>query len=241
MPSKTTSIRSRVKTLTTTEFYEIIRSTVIKRRAKCLRNGDESSKWFHELGTIAANMSKAVPREQVELSSLLASVAERAEDLRGSTPSSFSKPFTTLLDAIQEQNDGWSEVLIDHFDKLQELIYREEKKPKTQTDTFAFSQQDTVQEFDKVPPLRDDDKAAIGQAIQWSRSLDPDRLYDLLNLSTQQILRYLDANGFSMRELARQLSVTHTGLGYIMRGKRDPSGAIQKKVLLFAVFHMFEE
>lgn len=234
-------MRSRIKKLTTPEFYEIIRSTVIKRRAKCLRNGDESSKWFDELGTIASDMSKAVPSEQSELSTLLASVAKGAKDLRGSAPSSFSKPFATLLDAIQEQNDGWSEGLISHFDKLQELIYREDKKPKSQTDTFAFSQQDTVQEFDKAPPLQEEELAGIEQALEWSRSLDPEQLHALLDLSTQQLLRYLTTSGFSIRELARQLDVTHNGLGYIMRGKRDPSGAIQKKVLMFAVFHMLDE
>ena len=221
------------------EFRESLEKSVDHQRKKCLERKRKTSKWFGTFAGCCTILAKTLDKSSIASSVLssLKSVRRLVANVPKAEPIGLSGPLVTAMDRLIEEPKLFTPAVAQIFDQVRELVYPGE----TETQRGGSTTQDTVQEFDRVPPLQEDELAEIEQAIEWSRSLDPDRLYAFLDLPTQQILRYLTSQGLSVRELARQLEVTHGALSHIMRGKRDPSGAIQKKVMMFAVFHLLDE
>lgn len=217
-------------------FYEKVRSAVIRHRASCRTGGKKSSIWFRELGAVAVEIAKMLPKDCSELSGMLTSVRATVRNVPAAQPSSISKPFTKVLEFFADRNEIVTSDLLVIFDKLKELVYRQDDEVQEQGDTAVPVEKDTVQEFDRVPPLEPEELNEIAAPLEWARELDPQQLKQFLNLTPQQLLRFLTAQGYSVREIARELEVSHVGLSHIMRGKRNPSESLMAQIRVLAIF-----
>lgn len=233
------SARRQLAKYVSEEFYAEVRSSVIRQRAVCRTNDKKTNKWFRDLGAMAVEFTASLPADCDDLSQKLAAVGAAAQNASEVRPSSLSKPFTELLDAVQERDEFVSTDLLSSFDKLRELIYRQEKKVSEQADTAVPVQKDTVQEFDRVPKLTDEEFEEIATPIEWGKSLqtaESSQVFEaLIDLSSQQVLRYLESKGYGVRQLSDLTGVTRSTLSAIRNGRTVPQESIAKRILKFAI------
>ena len=227
----------RFEALLDGEFYQKIRSAVNNRRSKCRETGEKSPKWFRELAALASEMAKAIPGDSYDLLTPLRAVSQSVKNVGESKPSSFSKPFTKLLDELKTNEEMCSTSLLEHFDKLRELVYRQPERKIAQTDTDEPSEQDTVQEFERT--LSQEEIAEITEAKQWAEdlSLPEDRksIETLLFTSTQDILLYLKSQGYGVNELSRILEIPPSSISGMARGKTQPPESASQKIRKFLI------
>lgn len=217
-----------------------IRNAANGWRTKCRMSGEKSMKWFREYASLAADMADELPHDRTDLIKPLRALERKVKDVREVMPPSLSKPFWGLLDGLKANDELRTTALLEHFDKLKELVYRrvDNSRVQAETDTSVPSQDTTVPEFGRK--LEPEEIEEIEAAKDWAEGLtvprDLESLNKILSMSTQDMLLYLKDEGYGVRELSRILEIPPSTISVVIRGTSEPKESVAKRVRHFLLF-----
>lgn len=235
MEKKDTSSPKPLPEFVASEDFPIrLRATVQKQRSACRKRNWQVSEWLKSFADASSSLATELAKlgADTRVVSGLRRPRVFLADLASSKSTDLHEPLLAARKCILADPKLFSPAVDQIFAQFRKLLYPD----KSETRRDGDSNKDTVQEFNRVPPLTKEEFEDISAPLEWARSLDEKELIEFLGLSPQQLLRYLTKCGFSVRQLARDLDVSHVGLSHIMRGKRGPSEALTTKIRLKALF-----